>query len=78
MILLDTHVWAQWVNDEPEGRASHRAIIDATPAAEILVYAISIWEISKVFELDRIELGGATGKMVPAGVASESRPHRAA
>ncbi len=53
MILLDTHVWAWWVqNDNRMGAAT--PILDAVPPADIAVSAISCWEVAALHARGRL------------------------
>jgi PIN domain nuclease of toxin-antitoxin system len=56
LILLDTHIWAWWVHNDPLLPSSARAVIVANEATGIYVSVISCWEIAKLFELRRISL----------------------
>ena len=45
MILLDTHVWVWWVQNDPRmGAGTH--ILDAAPPADVAVSAVSCWEVA--------------------------------
>lgn len=56
--LLDTHVLVFWYADAPELGAAHRAIVTkAEEAGERLgVSAISMWEIAKLVERERLRI----------------------
>jgi len=55
MILLDTHIWIQWIMNGDEGIPSGiaRAIQDAE---EVAVSAISCWEVILLSQRRRIDL----------------------
>lgn len=53
MILLDTHIWVWWVqNDARMGAAT--PILDALPPAELAISAISCWEVAVLHSRGRI------------------------
>ena len=58
MILLDTHVWVRWVNEDGGLASSHLAAIKAASAAsdEIGVSVISCWEVAMLASLGRLVL----------------------
>lgn len=56
MIILDTHVWVWWVNDEPQLPADYLALIQSEAANGLGVCAISCWEVAKLIELGRLQL----------------------
>ena len=57
MILLDTHIWIWWVNqDAALPPALHNAIARATPG-DLAISAISCREVAKLVEKGRLELG---------------------
>lgn len=55
MILLDTHIWIWWLGESTRLGDAQRAAIEQ--ADELCVSAISCWEIAKLVQLGRIELG---------------------
>jgi len=55
VILLDTHVWIWWVQDDPMP-AGMRMTIQMRALEGLCVSAISCWEVSKLVELGRLEL----------------------
>lgn len=57
-LLLDTHAYLWWLNDDPRLRQTARDAI-ADPTATVHVSAASIWEIAIKAQLRRIELHSA-------------------
>jgi PIN domain nuclease of toxin-antitoxin system len=56
MIILDTHIWVWWVHGaEPLTRAQEQ-IIEENESEEIGVSKISLWEIAKLVQYQRLEL----------------------
>ena len=57
MIVLDTHTLLWWVHDDSALSTAAKAAIDAErPAGDIIVSAISAWEIGMLLERKRITL----------------------
>jgi PIN domain nuclease of toxin-antitoxin system len=56
MIVLDTHIWVWWVHGDERLSSSQLEIIEANEDGEIGISAISLWEIAKLVENDRLEL----------------------
>lgn len=55
--LLDTHVWIWWIHQDPRLPARTRAALDRLPAeARPAVCDISLWEVSMLVSLGRLEL----------------------
>ena len=54
MIILDTHIWIWWVNNEPSLKAGWRNLIDNAP--DIGVSAISCFEVAWLEKHSRIKL----------------------
>jgi PIN domain nuclease of toxin-antitoxin system len=55
MIILDTHIWVWWVHGD-ERITSTQAEIKTNEEDVIGVSAISVWEIAKLAEYNRLEL----------------------
>jgi PIN domain nuclease of toxin-antitoxin system len=54
-VLLDTHVWWWWVNDERGlSRGQERQLRKVGPSSPALVSDISLWEVSTLVSLGRI------------------------
>jgi PIN domain nuclease of toxin-antitoxin system len=56
MIVLDTHVWVWWVHGDDRLTPAQAEIIQASEEGVIGVSAISLWEIAKLVEYERLEL----------------------
>ncbi|MEX0783681.1 MAG: type II toxin-antitoxin system VapC family toxin [Dehalococcoidia bacterium] len=56
MILLDTHIWRWWVNNDPRLSAQNRSLLMATSPGEAAISMITAWEIGKLVERGRIGL----------------------
>lgn len=53
-LLLDTHIWLWWIDEDNQLSPKHRAIISG--AENVFVSAISCWEIVLLHQRQRIEL----------------------
>jgi PIN domain nuclease of toxin-antitoxin system len=56
MIILDTHVWGWWVHSDEKITSTQAENIKAKETDIIGVSAISVWEIAKLVEYNRLEL----------------------
>lgn len=56
MIVLDTHVWVWWVQDETRLSDAQRDRLRTSEADGIGVSAISCWEVAKLVEKGRLDV----------------------
>lgn len=56
MIILDTHIWLWWIHGDKHLTASQAQVIEANEMDVIGISAISVWEIAKLVEYNRLEL----------------------
>jgi PIN domain nuclease of toxin-antitoxin system len=56
MILLDTHIWIWWVQEEHKLSAAAYAAIQEQETLGIGVSVFSCWEVAKLVELKRLNL----------------------
>jgi PIN domain nuclease of toxin-antitoxin system len=56
MILLDTHIWVWWVDDNQQLVDRPRHLIQDNVRSGLEVSAISCWEVAKLIEFGRLEL----------------------
>lgn len=47
MIILDTHIWIWWIDDNPKLSTQNREIIQANQTSGLGISIISCWEIAK-------------------------------
>ena len=66
--LLDTHALLWWIADAPELSARARSLIEPADH-EILVSAVSGWEISVKYQLGKLKLAGPPDVVIPQHVA---------
>jgi PIN domain nuclease of toxin-antitoxin system len=56
MILLDTHIWVWWVHGDERITPTQLEFIQANETGAIGISVISLWEIAKLVENERLEL----------------------
>jgi len=56
MIILDTHIWVWWVHGDERLTGTQAEVITTNETDIIGVNAISVWEIAKLVEYNRLEL----------------------
>lgn len=56
MIVLDTHIWVWWVHGDSQLTRRQAKVIDAAEVDLIGVSAISVWEVAKLVEYNRLKL----------------------
>jgi PIN domain nuclease of toxin-antitoxin system len=56
MILLDTHIWVWWVDDNQQLADRLRHLIQDNVRSGLEVSAISCWEVAKLVQYGRLEL----------------------
>jgi PIN domain nuclease of toxin-antitoxin system len=56
MILLDTHIWVWWVDDNQQLVDRPRHLIQDNVRSGLEVSTISCWEVAKLIENGRLEL----------------------
>ena len=56
MILLDTHIWVWWVDDNQQLADRQRHLIQDNVRSGLEVSAISCWEVTKLVQYGRLEV----------------------
>ncbi|MEG4249862.1 type II toxin-antitoxin system VapC family toxin [Microcoleus sp. AT3-A2] len=56
MILLDTHIWVWWVDDNTRLTQKHRDWIQQYQSQGLGISIISCWEVAKLVEMGRLTL----------------------
>src|SRR5262245_13430971 len=56
MILLDTHIWVLWVDDNQQLADRPRLLIQDNVRSGLGVSAISCWEVAKLVQYGRLQL----------------------
>ncbi|MFM2432986.1 MAG: hypothetical protein RLZZ511_4200 [Cyanobacteriota bacterium] len=54
MIILDTHIWIWWVDENPRLSSQNLEIIQAHRKSSLAISVISCWEIAKLAEKGRL------------------------
>jgi PIN domain nuclease of toxin-antitoxin system len=55
MILLDTHIWVWWVDDNQQVADRQRHLIQDNVRSGLEVSAISCWEVARLVQYGRLE-----------------------
>jgi PIN domain nuclease of toxin-antitoxin system len=55
MILLDTHIWVWWVDENPQLSQRHTQLIQDSEPEGLGISAISCWEVAKLVERGRLQ-----------------------
>jgi PIN domain nuclease of toxin-antitoxin system len=56
MIILDTHIWIWWVDDNARLTKQHREWIQEYQSQGLGISIISCWEVAKLVEVGRLTL----------------------
>lgn len=57
MILIDTHIWIWWLNDDgPLTREERNFLDEASENRKVAISAISMWEVQMLVQKKRISL----------------------
>lgn len=56
MIILDTHIWIWWVDDNQRLTQEHRKWIQEYQSQGLVISIISCWEVAKLVEVGRLTL----------------------
>ncbi|WP_287312405.1 PIN domain-containing protein [Moorena sp. SIO1G6] len=69
MIILDTHIWIWWIDENPKLSAQNLEIIEANITNGLGISMISCWEIAKLVEKGRLtfELSSKTNTLTRVG-----------
>ena len=62
MIILDTHIWVWWVHGDERLTVTQRETIRVNEKEVIGVSAISVWEVAKLVERNRLILPSPLGQ----------------
>lgn len=55
-LLLDTHSWIWFAENDRRLAPKHKAHIEKTPVGDILVSAVSVWEVAMLVHYGRLAL----------------------
>ena len=69
MILLDTHIWVWWVDENAQLSQVHAQLIQDNESEGLGVSAISCWEVAKLVERGRLQLACSIEKWMEHAIA---------
>jgi PIN domain nuclease of toxin-antitoxin system len=69
MIILDTHIWIWWADNNPRLTQQHREWIQQYQSQGLGVSMISCWEFAKLVENNRLALSLAVDEWLTAALA---------
>ena len=69
MIILDTHIWVWWADNNPRLTQQHREWIQQYQSQGLGVSMISCWEVAKLVENNRLALSLAVDEWLTAALA---------
>lgn len=69
MILLDTHIWIWWVDDNQRLTQKHQEWIQQHQSDGLGVSIISCWEVAKLVEYNRLILSCGVDEWIESALA---------
>lgn len=69
MIILDTHIWIWWADNNPRLTQQHRQWIQQYQSQGLGVSIISCWEVAKLVENNRLAMSIAVDEWLAAALA---------
>lgn len=69
MIILDTHIWIWWVDDNQRLTEKHRQWIEKYQPQGLGISIISCWEVAKLVQLERLSLSISVDEWLKAALA---------
>ncbi|KST67779.1 type II toxin-antitoxin system VapC family toxin [Mastigocoleus testarum] len=69
MIILDTHIWIWWVDDNQRLTEKHRQCIEKYQSQGLGISIISCWEVAKLVEVGRLSLSISVDEWLKAALA---------
>jgi PIN domain nuclease of toxin-antitoxin system len=69
MIVLDTHIWVWWVDENSQLSERHTQLIQDNKSSGLGVSAISCWEVAKLVEYGRLRLDCSLEEWMEQAVA---------
>jgi PIN domain nuclease of toxin-antitoxin system len=69
MIILDTHIWIWWADNNPRLTQQHRQWIQQYQSQGLGVSMISCWEVAKLVENDKLAMSIAVDEWLMAAFA---------
>jgi PIN domain nuclease of toxin-antitoxin system len=75
VILLDTHIWAWWVANDPHLTAFQLQHIQSNQKAGLGVSVVACWEVAKLVEVGRLSLTIAVKDWIKQALAYPAEVH---
>lgn len=69
MILLDTHIWVWWVDDNQRLTQKHREWLNEYQSQGLGVSIFSCWEVAKLVENDKLILSCSVSEWLEVALA---------
>ena len=69
MIILDTHIWIWWIDENPKLSSQNLEIIQANQDSGLGISIISGWEIAKLVEKGRLSFDCTLGEWLELALA---------
>jgi PIN domain nuclease of toxin-antitoxin system len=69
MIVLDTHIWVWWVDDNARLTKKHREWIEEHQSQGLGVSIVSCWEVAKLVEKNRLVFSCSTRECLEEALA---------
>lgn len=69
MIILDTHIWVWWVQNDPRLTQQHKNWLQQYESQGLGVSIISCWEVAKLVENSRLTLPVTVEEWITAALA---------
>ncbi|AFY34181.1 type II toxin-antitoxin system VapC family toxin [Calothrix sp. PCC 7507] len=69
MIILDTHIWVWWVDDNERLTKKHREYIEEYQSQGLGVSIVSCWEVAKLVEKNRLVFSCSVNEWLKAALA---------
>ncbi|MBD2523326.1 type II toxin-antitoxin system VapC family toxin [Nostoc sp. FACHB-133] len=69
MIILDTHIWVWWVDDNERLTKKHREYIEEYQSQGLGVSIVSCWEVAKLVEKNRLVFSCSVNEWLETALA---------
>ena len=69
MIVLDTHIWVWWVDDNAKLTQKHREWIQVYQSQGLGISIVSCWEVAKLVEKNRLVFSETVDNWLEAALA---------
>ncbi len=68
MIILDTHIWIWWVDNNPKLNQRQRELINIYQSSGLGISIISCWEVAKLVENKKLILSCSVDEWLNGGI----------